>query len=154
MKLDEAVAEVELRFGDKSVKLKAVMDTGAGRSIMSKALSDKLGSFTPLKEPYDLRTADEGGRLRIIGYSRVGVIFSRRGGAWRSSIRGCGKPEERRRPNPLCKLKLYLWVFLLIYGETMSKVIKFVRERTPFILIVYGAYIYFVRTLRELLQIF
>jgi hypothetical protein len=75
MKLDEAVAEVELRFGDKSVKLKAVMDTGAGRSIMSKALSDKLGSFTPLKEPYDLRTADEGGRLRIIGYSRVGVIF-------------------------------------------------------------------------------
>ena len=42
---------------------------------MSKALSDKLGAFTPLEEPYDLRTADEGGRLRIIGYSRVGVVF-------------------------------------------------------------------------------
>jgi len=32
---------------------------------------------------------------------------------------------------------------LLIYGETMSKVIRFVRERNPFILVVYGAYIYF-----------
>ena len=75
MKSDEVVAEVELRFGGRSVKLKAVVDTGASRSVMSKALSDKLGAFTPLEEPYDLRTADEGGRLRIIGYSRVGVVF-------------------------------------------------------------------------------
>jgi hypothetical protein len=42
-----------------------------------------------------------------------------------------------------CKLKLYLGVSLLIYGETMSKVVRFIRERNPFILIVYGAYIYF-----------
>jgi hypothetical protein len=28
-----------------------------------------------LKEPYELRTADEGGRLRIVGYSRVEVAF-------------------------------------------------------------------------------
>jgi len=75
MKLDEVVAEVELRFGDKAVKLKAIVDTGASRSVMSRALSDELGAFTPLKEPYDLRTADEGGKLRIIGYSRVGVAF-------------------------------------------------------------------------------
>jgi hypothetical protein len=40
-----------------------------------KALSDKLGAFTPLKELYDLKTADDGGKLRIIGYSRVGVNF-------------------------------------------------------------------------------
>ena len=75
MKLDGVVAEVELRFGGKAVKLKAVVDMGASRSIMSKALSDELGAFTPLKEPYDLRTADESGKLRIIGYSRVGVTF-------------------------------------------------------------------------------
>jgi len=37
MKLDEAVAEVELRFDDKSVKVKALVDTGASRSVMSKA---------------------------------------------------------------------------------------------------------------------
>jgi hypothetical protein len=36
-----------------------------------------------------------------------------------------------------------LGVLSLNYGETMSKVIRFVRERTPFILIIYGAYIYF-----------
>jgi hypothetical protein len=73
MKLDEVVADVELRFGGKSVKLKAVVDTGGGRSVMSRALSDELGVFTPLEKPYDLRTADEGGRLRIVGYCRVGI---------------------------------------------------------------------------------
>ena len=75
MKLDEAVAEVELRFEGKSVKVRAIVDTGASRSVMSKALSDALGAFTPLKEPYELRTADEGGRLRVVGYCRVGVVF-------------------------------------------------------------------------------
>jgi hypothetical protein len=45
-------------------------------------------------------------------------------------------------------------VSLLIYGDSMSKVIKFIRERTPFILVVYGAYIYFHSYSRELLQIF
>ena len=34
-------------------------------------------------------------------------------------------------------------VLSLNYGDFMSKVIRFVRERTPYILIVYGAYIYF-----------
>jgi len=43
----------------------------------------------------------------------------------------------------LCKLKPYLGVLSLNYDETMSKAIRFVRERTPFILIIYGAYIYF-----------
>jgi len=36
-----------------------------------------------------------------------------------------------------------LGVLSLIYGVSMSKVVKFVRERTPFILVVYGAYICF-----------
>jgi hypothetical protein len=75
MKLDEVVADVELRFGGKSVKLKAVVDTGASRSVMSRHLSEELGAFTPLEKPYDLRTVDEGGRLRIVGYCRVGVVF-------------------------------------------------------------------------------
>ena len=43
----------------------------------------------------------------------------------------------------LCKLKPYLWVLSLNYGETMSKVIRFVREGSPYILVVYGAYLYF-----------
>jgi predicted aspartyl protease len=73
MKVDEVVAEVELRFRNKSVKLKAVVDTGASRSVMSRVLSDELGAFTPLEKPYDLRTADEGERLRIVGYCRVGI---------------------------------------------------------------------------------
>jgi hypothetical protein len=75
MKLEEAVAEVELRFEGRSVRVKAIVDTGASRSVMSKALSDALGAFTPLKEPYELRTADEEGRLRIVGYCRVGAVF-------------------------------------------------------------------------------
>ena len=75
MKSDEVAAEVELRFGDKSVKLKAIVDTGVSRSVMSRSLSDKLGAFTQLEKPYDLRTADEDGGLRIMGYSRVGVVF-------------------------------------------------------------------------------
>lgn len=64
-----------MRFEGKSVKVRAIVDTGASRSVMSKALSDALGAFTPLKEPYELRTADEGGRLRVVGYCRVGVVF-------------------------------------------------------------------------------
>ncbi len=75
MRLEEAVAEVELKFEGRSVRVKAIVDTGASRSVMSKALSDALGAFMPLKEPYELRTADEEGRLRIVGYCRVGVTF-------------------------------------------------------------------------------
>jgi hypothetical protein len=75
MKLEEAVAEVELRFEGRSVRVKAIVDTGASRSVMSKALSDALGAFVPLKEPYELRTADEEGGLRIVGYCRVGAVF-------------------------------------------------------------------------------
>jgi len=75
MKLEQAIADVELKFKDKNVKLKALVDTGASKSVISKELADKLGAFIPLKEPYELRTADEKGRLKIVGYCRVEVVF-------------------------------------------------------------------------------
>jgi predicted aspartyl protease len=75
MKFDEAVAEVELRFRDKAVKVRAIVDTGASRSVISRRLADYLGAFTPLQKPYELRTADRGGRLRIVGYCNVDVTF-------------------------------------------------------------------------------
>ena len=75
MKPEQAIADVELRYGGRTAKVKALVDTGASRSIMSRRLSDKLGAFTPLEKPYKLRTADREGRLRIIGYCRVDVGF-------------------------------------------------------------------------------
>jgi len=75
MKAEQATAGVELRFGDKSVRVKALVDTGASKSMISKELADELGAFVPLAKPYELRTADEGGRLRIIGYCRLEVAF-------------------------------------------------------------------------------
>ena len=42
---------------------------------MFKRLIEELGAFVPLEKPYELRTADKGGRLRIVGYCRVGVTF-------------------------------------------------------------------------------
>jgi len=61
MGVEQAVADVELRFGGRSVKLRALVDTGASRSVISKELAEELGAFTPLAEPYELKTADEGG---------------------------------------------------------------------------------------------
>jgi len=75
MKPEQAIVDVELRHEGRSIKLKALVDTGASRSVIPKRLADKLKAFTPLSKPYELRTADEGGRLRIIGYSRVDMSF-------------------------------------------------------------------------------
>jgi len=75
VKLERAIADVELKFKDKNVKLKALVDTGASKSVISKGLADKLGAFIPLKETYELRTADEKGGLKIVGYCRVDVVF-------------------------------------------------------------------------------
>jgi len=75
MKPEQAIADVELRHEGKLVKLKALIDTGASKSVVSKRLADELNAFIPLKEPYELRTADEKGKLRIIGYCRVDVVF-------------------------------------------------------------------------------
>jgi len=75
VKPEQAVADVELRHRDKTVKLKCLVDTGASRSVISKRLSDKLGAFIPLETPHWLRTADKEGKLKIIGYCRVEITF-------------------------------------------------------------------------------
>jgi hypothetical protein len=75
VKAEQALAEVELKFKDRRVKLKALVDTGSSRSVISKRLADYLGAFTPLEKPYELRTADRGGRLKVVGYCNVDVVF-------------------------------------------------------------------------------
>jgi len=75
MKPEQAVADVELGYGSRVVKVKALVDTGASRSVMSRRLADQLKALTPLKKPYELRTADKGGGLRIIGFCNVDVTF-------------------------------------------------------------------------------
>jgi len=74
MRAEEAKAKVKLRHGDQAVELDALVDTGASMSLMSKRLSDKLGCFHPIK-PYELRTADKEGELRINGYCRADIEF-------------------------------------------------------------------------------
>ena len=78
MKTEQATAEVEIRYKEKTLKPKCLVDTGASKSIISKELADKLGAFTPFEEPekpYELRTAEREGKLKIIGYCNVSVIF-------------------------------------------------------------------------------
>lgn len=75
MRVEQAAADVELRYEGRVVRVKALVDTGASKSVISKRLAEELGAFTPLKKPYELRTADREGRLRIIGYCRVDVVF-------------------------------------------------------------------------------
>jgi len=75
MKPEQAIADVELKSKDKSVNVKALVDTGASKSVISKELANKIGVFVPLKEPYELRTADEKGKLKIIGRCMVDVMF-------------------------------------------------------------------------------
>jgi predicted aspartyl protease len=75
VRTEQAVAEVELRYGGKTVRLKCLVDTGASRSIISKRVSEDLGAFTPLKKPYELKTADKEGKLRIKGFCNLDVVF-------------------------------------------------------------------------------
>ena len=75
MKSEQAMAIVELRHGNKVVRLKALVDANVSRSVISRRVAEELGAFIPLKKPYELRTANKEGRLRIIGYCRVGVVF-------------------------------------------------------------------------------
>ena len=74
VKAEQDFAEVELKFKDRRIKLKALVDTGASRSLVSKRLADYLGASTPLEKPYELRTADRCGRLKVVGYCNV-VVF-------------------------------------------------------------------------------
>ena len=75
MKTEQAIAEAILKHGEKTVKLKCLVDIGASRSVISKRIAEQLGAFTPLKKPYELKTADKEGKLRIIGYCNLDIIF-------------------------------------------------------------------------------
>jgi predicted aspartyl protease len=75
LKLEQAMAEVELRHKGRVVRLRALVDTGASTSVISKGLAEELGSFIPLEGPYELRTADEKGKVRVVGRCMVGVVF-------------------------------------------------------------------------------
>ena len=75
MRAEQALADVELRHRGRSVRLKALVDTGASKSVISRRLADELGSFIPLERPYELRTADREGRLRITGQCLAEVVF-------------------------------------------------------------------------------
>jgi len=75
LKSEQAIADVKLSYGGKFIELKALVNTGASKSVVSKRLAEKLNALIPLKEPYELRTADEEGRLKIIGRCMVNVEF-------------------------------------------------------------------------------
>ncbi len=75
MKAEQAVADVELRHEGRTVRLKALVDTGASKSVASKKLAEDLEAFIPLERPYELKTADEEGRLKIVGRWMVEVVF-------------------------------------------------------------------------------
>jgi len=75
LKSEQAIADVKLSYGGKFIELKALVDTGASKSVISKRFAEMLNAFIPLKEPYELRTADEEGRLKIIGRCMVSVEF-------------------------------------------------------------------------------
>jgi len=75
MRVEQVFADVELRSGDRIAKIKALVDTGVSKSVISKRLADMLGSFIPLKEPYELKTADESGRVKIIGRCIVDTVI-------------------------------------------------------------------------------
>jgi len=75
VKTEQALADVEIRYGGKSVKLKCLVDSGASRSVISKNLSDNFGAFIPIKKPYELRTADKEGKLKITGFCNLDVEF-------------------------------------------------------------------------------
>jgi len=75
MKPEQALADIELGWKRKHVRVRALVDTGASRSVISKTLSDELDSFIPSERVYVLRTADMEGRLRIIGHCIAGVVF-------------------------------------------------------------------------------
>ncbi|MBS7610318.1 hypothetical protein KEJ19_07160 [Candidatus Bathyarchaeota archaeon] len=45
----QATADVEIRYKEKTLELKCLVDTGASRSVISKRLPDKLLLSYPLK---------------------------------------------------------------------------------------------------------
>ena len=50
MKPVQAIANVELKLEGRSVRLKALVDTGASKSVVSRELADEFGVFVSLKK--------------------------------------------------------------------------------------------------------
>lgn len=75
MKPEQAYAEAELIRGEKRVKLRCLVDTGASRSVVSRILAEELGSFISLDRPYYLRTAEKEGKVKVSGRCMVNIIF-------------------------------------------------------------------------------
>jgi len=75
LRIEHALADVELEYRGRRIKKRALIDTGASKSIISKRLAMQLNAFMPLDEPYILRTADKDGKLIISGFARLKVKF-------------------------------------------------------------------------------
>ena len=75
MGIDMVSAEVELRNGDRVVRVTALVDTDASRNIISRRLADRLQAYTPIRKPYKLRTADRDGEMWITGFCTLEVVF-------------------------------------------------------------------------------
>lgn len=75
MKVEQVTADVELRYGERRIRLKSLVDAGASISLISRRLSEEIGSFIPLRKPYELKTVDEEVKLRVIGQCLVEVTF-------------------------------------------------------------------------------
>jgi len=75
MKPEQAIADIEIGYGEKVIRRKCLVDTGTSRSIISKTLAEDIGSFIPLREAYEFGTADKEGKLEIIGHCVVDVVF-------------------------------------------------------------------------------
>jgi predicted aspartyl protease len=54
LKPEQAIAHVKLSYGNKVVELKALVDTGASKSVISKGLAEELGAIYP-REPSHFR---------------------------------------------------------------------------------------------------
>jgi predicted aspartyl protease len=48
---EQAFADIELKFKDRRIKLKALVDAGASRSVISKRLADCLGASPSSRSP-------------------------------------------------------------------------------------------------------
>ncbi len=75
VKPEQALADVELEWRGRCSRIKALVDSGASRSVISKTISDELGSFISSERAYEVRTADKEGRLRIVGHCITRMVF-------------------------------------------------------------------------------
>jgi len=75
LKPEEAVADVELGYCGRFVRIEVLVNAGANGSMRSRRLADRFEALIPLKKPYRLRAAEKGGGLRITGFCDVDVGF-------------------------------------------------------------------------------